>query len=142
MTPKHTIAIVAALVLGHASGAFAQDSRSTPAARTPAQVAPADPLDAMTQVAALYAGRSIATESIALSKETAADSNYESYMELYAMYLASHAQQAPAKERPGKPGWLSTMQGISAGLEVTDQAIGVYEHALQAQALAKAYKEN
>jgi hypothetical protein len=143
MIPKHIFAVVAAIVLGHASGTFAQEGRAAVTARPPARIAPADPLDAMTQVAALYTGQSIATQSIAVAKETTVvDNNYESYMELYAMYLASHAQSAPVQQRSGKPNWMSAMQGISAGLAVTDQAVGVYEHAVEAKALANVYKGN
>jgi hypothetical protein len=145
MTPKHLVAIAATLVLGHASGAFAQDAPTAFASRTgtPAQIAPADPLDAIAHVAALYTGQSIATPSIAIAKETTvADANYESYMQLYAMYLASHAESGQVQERPGQAGWMTAMQGISAGLSVTDQAIGVYEHAVEAKALANAYRSN
>jgi hypothetical protein len=142
MIPRHIFAVVAAIVLGHSSGAFAQESRPSVSARPPARIAPADPLDAMTQVAARYTGQSIASESISITRETTVvDANYESYMELYAMYLASHAQSAPAPQRSGKS-FMSALQGISAGLAVTDQAVGVYEHAVEAKALANAYKGN
>jgi len=143
MIPKHIFAVVAAIVLGHASGTFAQEGRVAVTARPPARIAPADPLDAMTQVAARYPGQSIAAESIAIVKETTVvDANYESYMELYAMYLATHAQPVPAPQRSGKPSFMSALQGISAGLAVTDQAVGVYEHAVEAKALANAYRGN
>ncbi len=143
MSPKHIVTIAAVLVLGHAAGAIAQESREA-LRGAPAQVASADPLDAMSQVAALYTGQSLATEPFAAPRDMNVAENYESYMELYAMYLASHAQSAPAPAAPrgGKPGWMSTMQGISSGLAVTDQAIGVYEHAVEAQALANSYKAN
>ena len=68
------------------------------------------------------------------------DAAYADYLVRYERYLVEYARyQAQLRKRT--PGWVLAMQGIGAGLQLADQAISVYEHGVEAKALANYYAD-
>jgi hypothetical protein len=64
-----------------------------------------------------------------------APGSYEAYLVEYRRYLAQVEHQRSSRGN----GFGNFLQGLSASLSVADQAISVYEHSLDAKALARYY---
>ena len=136
MTRTRLIAVTV-LVLAHAAGASAQTVQFPYSAREKRQLARVDPLDPLAQMAVRVAGRRVTLAQPTV--QPIASPDYQVYMEQYNQYLADHAQFVKEQQRPSKPGWMSAMQGISAGINLSHQALDLYEHGIEANALKNAY---
>ena len=122
------------IALGFASGAFAQtvDDAYQAALQSPPPTLRMDPLDPVLRVAML-------AQNAGIASPTTTDR---------FVFLSTPEPSAPAaqvtrtvvEERPsGRERFFSTLQGISAGLQVSHEALDVYEHAIEANALKNFY---
>jgi hypothetical protein len=130
MVATRIAAIVVTVVLGTAANTFAQSGGY-------------DPLNPLNKRQVQRGSRSVAT---AAPVRSATGGNragvtwqpeagsYEAYLAEYQRWYASEAER-----RSGPSGFMKFMNGLSVSLSVTDQAIGVYEHGVEARALSRYY---
>jgi hypothetical protein len=132
MTRTRLVALTI-IALGFASGAFAQSVDDTyQALQSPRPTLRMDPLDPVLRVAML-------AENAGIASPTTSDR---------FVFLSTPEPPAPAvqstrtvvEERPsGQARFFSAVQGIRAGLQVSHEALDVYEHAIEANALKNYY---
>ncbi len=145
MTRTHFVALAAALVLGHAVTASAQNVQSD--FRAPAQeriaVDPMDPLGLLSARRLVQIGvPSSMIVTTTPSLETSSD--YIAYQNQYDQYLARYAVYAADTNRKsdGPSRWTTAVTNISTGMQLGHEALNLYEHGLDANALRNSYKGN
>jgi hypothetical protein len=127
------------ITLGFASGAFAQsvdDNANLNRSPRPTIVR-MDPLDPVSRVAML----ATRTNSDIVTTTTPLPGSIAFFAPPAPPAPASQPQQVQiVDERPAGPSrFYSVLNGISAGMQVSHEALDVYEHALEANALRNYY---
>lgn len=131
------IAIVAATLWLAASGnAFAQSARDGSTAGRPVRIA-GDSLDPLSQGLAAAAAVRVPARTVTASRPaTSAEQAYAIYMRQYNQYLADYAQFQRESAKSG-PGFFEVLNGISAGLQVADQAVDLYRNVVVTRQIAE-----
>lgn len=131
------IAIVAATLYFAASGsAFAQSAPVESTATRPV-IAGWDSLDPLKEgLIAARASRVAPRTAPAPRPATSAEENYAIYMQQYNQYLAEYQQYQRAVATSGS-GYYNALNGISAGLQVADQAVDVVRNAVVTSQIAQ-----
>lgn len=136
---RTTFVAMTIITLGFASGAFAQsvDGTYSDLVSPRATVLPMDSLDPVSRAAMLAMRSSRPTTSAPTTSPTNVVLFSPSEMP------APAPQPQPtriAEEQPAGPSrFFSVLNGISAGLQVSHEALDVYEHAIEANALKNYY---
>lgn len=135
MNTSRIIAITA-LSLASATGAFAQSAFSTIPYRAPRPIVQMDPLDPVSRVAVL-ARRGFDTPDTTPVRVSGRPADVRRD---YAAAPAVEPVTAAAPVLAPKPSrFLSALEGISQSLQLSHEALGVYEHAIEANALKNGY---
>jgi hypothetical protein len=140
MTASRVATIVVGIVLGTTTGAFAQSQSGYVSREAAGRYAPPpiDPLDNLAR-----------TERMSFTvppvydpyRPTMSEVDYQSYVQVYQQYLVAYARSTQTDKRARRnepPTSVKVMQGISAGLSLTDQGLDVVDHALETNALKNA----
>ncbi len=134
MTRTHLVAMTI-VALGYAASASAQSADVQYAREPQVHVDPLDPLD---DLAVRVTGRTITPSVPSVYRSVPVAASYDTTMQYYSQEPANDARyEEESQTRSAKPGWLSAMQGISASMQLSHEAIGVYEHALEAKSLSQ-----
>jgi hypothetical protein len=153
MTLTRIAIAVTALTLSTAGTALAQDAQgaaslnplATTAAMAQGQRAPDpfNPLDRL--ILDVFSPQRSTTDSKPAPRPASAPaptaSAYADYLRQYNQYLAGYTRyQQQAASDAAAHSWTNVLQNISDSVIVADQAVGVYEHALETQALSQAIR--
>jgi hypothetical protein len=129
------IALVALTVwVATSVSAFAQGAPLASSPNHPVRTA-TDCLDPLSQRVALPA--TPARTSASSQPTRSAQDAYAIYLQQYNRYLADYARYQRERANSGSS-FYAVLNGISAGLQVADQAATVYQHAAEAKAAAAA----
>src|SRR5690348_7067571 len=125
------------IALGFATSAFAQSADNFAYSRTPRPtVVRMDPLDPVSRVAML----ATRTAGDTLAEPAPMPSSITYFSAPEAPAPVAQPTRVMVEETPQGPSrFLSTLNGISAGLAVSHEALDVYEHAIKANALKNYY---
>lgn len=133
---RTTLVAMTIVTLGFASGAYAQGVDDAYGAQLSPRVTviPMDPLDPVSR-AAMLAARSGRLTTTTTTQATPTNVVFLSMPEMPAPAPQPQPTQV-ADERPAGPSrFFSALNGISAGLQVSHEALDVYEHTIEANAL-------
>jgi hypothetical protein len=123
-----------------ATFAFAGAASAQTASYARQQVRTPDPFNPMADLAAQHGIDpsatvifSTPTMNTATNGTAPLDAAYRAYIVRYQRYLQEYRDYQ--EQHSGGRNWFAALQDVSAGLQVADQAISVYEHGVEAQAL-------
>jgi hypothetical protein len=132
MTRIHFVAIAAAMILGPAMTASAQDSRGI-ISENPVRVIAIDAMDGMGQLSARRLTQIGVPNVVFVTAEPTIEPDpNEVYREQYEEYVRMYAEAAAENNRGGNGGsrWTNAVQGIATGMQLSHDALNLYEHAL------------
>jgi hypothetical protein len=143
MTRIHYAAFAAAMVLGSTITASAQ-SRTGVRTESRVQVVEIDAMDGLGQLSARRLTQmGIPNVVFVTAEPTMPPDPNETYRQQYEEYLQIYAEAAAENSRGnGGSRWTNAVQGIATGMQLSHEALDLYDHALDVNYKAKALSGN